>query len=91
MTFLVPSSAACAMGSSSGAQGVVTMRGLPSSVSPTAPGIIYPTESIRRTCSVVFPSGLMRAASFGTNFGSAVKIVRPEPDCGSSSVARSRS
>ena len=40
MTFLVPSSAACAMGSSSGAQGVVTMRGLPSSVSPTAPGIM---------------------------------------------------
>ena len=36
ITFLVPSSAASAMGISWSNHGVVTMRGLPSSVEPTA-------------------------------------------------------
>ena len=38
MIFLVPSSAASFMESASGYQGVVTIRGCPSSSAPTAPG-----------------------------------------------------
>ena len=37
ITFLVPSSAAWVMGISRSYQGVVTMRGFPSSSAPTAP------------------------------------------------------
>ena len=40
MTFLVPSSAAWVMGISSSYQGVVTIRGLPSSSAPMATGIM---------------------------------------------------
>ena len=43
-----------------------------------------------RTESTVVPSGEICTASSGTNFGSAVMIVLPEPLCGSSSLARSR-
>ena len=89
MTFLVPSSAASAMGISTSYQGVVTIRGFPSSSAPTAPGIIYPTESIMRTRSRVTPSGLISTASSGTNLGSEVIMVLPEPHWGSSSLARS--
>lgn len=49
ITFFVPSSAASVIGISSWNQGVVTMRGCPSSVAPMAPSTIYPTESIIRT------------------------------------------
>ena len=38
ITFFVPSSAASVMDISVSAQGVVTIRGLPSSSAPTAPG-----------------------------------------------------
>ena len=38
MTFFVPISAACASGISSGAHGVMTIRGVPSSSAPIAPG-----------------------------------------------------
>ena len=78
------------MGISWSYHGVVTMRGWPSSVAPMAPRTMYPTESIRRTDSFAVPSGLISTASSGTNFGSAVMIVLPEPLCGSSSFARSR-
>ena len=43
-----------------------------------------------RTDRRAVPSGVISTASSGTNFGSAVMIVRPEPLCGSSSRARSR-
>ena len=89
MTFFVPSSAAWVMGISRSNQGVVTIRGLPSSSAPMAPGIIYPTESIMRMRSRAVPSGLTSTASSGTNFGSAVIMVLPEPHWGSSSRARS--
>ncbi len=51
---------------------------------------MYPTESIIRTASFAMPSGDISTASSGTNFGSDVMIVRPEPLWGSSSRARSR-
>ena len=40
MTFRVPSSAASVMDIGSALQGVVTIRGTPSSSAPTAPGIM---------------------------------------------------
>ena len=43
-----------------------------------------------RTEKLTPPSSVTLTASSGTNFGSAVMIVRPEPDWGSSSFARSR-
>ena len=89
MTFFVPNSAAWVMGISSSNQGVVTIRGTPSSVAPTAPSTMYPTESMSRTRKVAVPSGVISAASSGTNFGSVVIMVRPEPLWGSSSLARS--
>ncbi len=90
MTRRVPSSAACVTGISWSYQGVVTIRSAPSSNSPSAPGTMYPTQSISRTDAPAPPPRAMSTASSGTNFGSAVMIVRPEPDCGSSSRARSR-
>ena len=52
-------------------------------------------EGFAKECAVrtrhAPPSGrAISAASSGTNFGSAVIIVRPVPDCGNSSRARSR-
>ena len=90
ITFLVPSSAASVMGISWSYQGVVTILGEPSSSAPTAPLTIYPTESIIRTRSLAVPSGEISTASSGTNLGSEVIIVFPEPLWGSSSLARSR-
>ncbi|CDB87290.1 unknown [Firmicutes bacterium CAG:170] len=90
MTFFVPSSAACVMGIGSSNHGVVTMRGAPSSSAPIAPSTMYPTVSMSRTESRLLPSGLISTASSGTNFGSEVMMVFPEPLCGSSSFARSR-
>ena len=90
MTFRVPISAASDMGISWSNQGVVTMRGAASSREPTAPGTIYPTQSISRTEKAAPSSMAISTASSGTNLGSAVMIVRPEPLWGSSSLARSR-
>ena len=90
MTFRVPSSAASVMGISWSYHGVMTIRGARSSNCPTAPGTMYPTQSMSRTEKEV-PSGRRTsAASSGTNFGSAVIMVRPEPLWGNSSLARSR-
>ena len=88
MTFLVPSSAASVMGMGSLCQGVDTIRGTPSSVAPTAPSTMYPTESMSRIRSLVVPSGTISTASSGTNFGSEVMMVLPLPLWGSSSLAR---
>ena len=43
-----------------------------------------------RTEKVAPPSRVTSTASSGTNLGSAVMMVRPLPDWGSSSMARSR-
>ena len=71
------------------AQGVEIIRGLSSSIAPTAPSTMYPTESIRRTLNLVEPSGQISTASSGTNFGSEVMMVFPETLWGNSSLARS--
>ena len=90
MTFRVPISAASAMGISRSIQGVMTMRGAPSSNCPMAPLTMYPTLSMSRTAKRAPPSRVTSTASSGTNLGSAVMMVRPLPDWGSSSMARSR-
>ena len=90
MTLRVPISAASVMGISWSNQGVMTMRGDRSSNWPTAPGTMYPTQSMSRTEKAASPSSWTRTASSGTNFGSAVMMVRPEPLWGSSSCALSR-
>ena len=89
ITFSVPRSAASVRETSSGNHGVVTIRSSPFSNWPAAPGTIYPTQSMSRT-DMETPSMSMATASSGTNFGSAVMMVRPEPLWGSSSRARSR-
>ena len=90
MTFRVPSSAASVIGISWSYQGVITIRGDRSSYWPTAPGTMYPTQSMSRTENVTPSSMRTSTASSGTNLGSAVMMVRPEPLWGSSSRARSR-
>ena len=89
ITFRVPISAASVMGMGWSNQGVVTILGSPSSLWPMAPGTIYPTQSTSRTDMWVPPSMVSSTASSGTNLGSAVITVRPEPLWGSSSRARS--
>ena len=51
---------------------------------------MYPTQSTSRTEKAAPSASRSSTASSGTNFGSAVIMVRPEPLCGSSSCARSR-
>ena len=89
-TFRVPISAASDMGISWSNQGVVTIRSSSPSSWPTAPVTMYPTQSMSRTWKAPPPSMETVTASSGTNLGSAVMMVRPEPLWGSSSRARSR-
>lgn len=89
MTLRVPSSAACARGISCSNQGVWTMRGWSPSDWPMAPSTMKPTQSMSRRLQRVPSSAWMETASSGTNFGSAVMMVLPEPLWGSSSFARS--
>ena len=89
ITFRVPISAASVMGISWSYQGVVTIRGVSSSIWPMAPFTMYPTQSISRTENLAPSGSWIWAASSGTNLGSAVMMVRPEPLWGSSSRARS--
>ena len=89
MTFFVPISAAMLNGISSSNHGVLTMRGCSFSMYPSDPGTMYPTQSIMRTRRFVPAPSVISAACSGMNFGSVVMIVRPDADCGSSSVARS--
>ena len=89
MTFFVPSSAASRKGIAFSAHGVCTILGLSPSMSPSAPGTRYPTQSIIRTRTSALSPKEISTASFGTNFGSVVMIVLPLADCGSSSFARS--
>ena len=60
----------------------------------TAEPKFVPEEAVTITleggASFAVPSGEISTASSGTNFGSAVMMVRPEPLWGSSSLARSR-
>ncbi len=90
ITFFVPISAAILNGIGSSYHGVITMRGLSSSMYPRALGTIYPTQSIRRTEKVALLSICTVTAFSGMNFGSVVIMVRPAADCGISSTARSR-
>ena len=90
MTFRVPISAASVMGISRSNHGVITIRGDRSSNCPTAESTMYPTQSTSRTAKVAPSSSCSCTASSGTNFGSAVIMVRPEPLWGSSSCALSR-
>ena len=78
-------------GISSSNQGVFTLRSTSFSRCPVAPSTIYPTQSINRILTGIFPPTLISTASFGTNLGSVVIIVLPAADWGSSSVARSLS
>ena len=90
ITLCVPFSAASVMVTSWSNQGVVTSRSSPSSNWPDAPSTIYPTQSMSLTDICVFSSSFTDTASSGTNLGSAVMIVLPEPLWGSSSLALSR-
>ena len=74
ITFRVPISAASVIGISWSYQGVVT-----SSIWPMAPFTMYPTQSISRTEKLAPSGSWIWAASSGTNLGSAVMMVRPEP------------
>lgn len=70
MTFFVPSSAASRKGIAFSAHGVCTILGLSPSMSPSAPGTRYPTQSIIRTRTSALSPKEISTASFGTNFGS---------------------
>ena len=74
-----------------GDQGVMTIRGEPSSMCPSASGTIYPTQSISLTFASALPPSITETASSGTNLGSVVITVLPAALCGISSRARSRS
>ena len=89
ITLCVPISAASVIRISFSNHGVATRRSSPFSNCPAAPSTIYPTQSTRRTEMSFPPSRESVTASSGTNFGSEVMIVFPEPLCGSSSLARS--
>ena len=67
------------MGISWSNHGVITMRGARSSNCPTAESTMYPTQSTSRTEKAAPSSSRICTASSGTNFGSAVMMVRPEP------------
>ena len=89
MTFRVPISAASVMGISWSNQGVVTIRGASSSVLADGP-LHHVAHAVDEPHGADAPSGSwIWAASSGTNLGSAVMMVRPEPLWGSSSRARS--
>ena len=70
---------------------VMTIRGEPSSMCPSASGTIYPTQSISLTFASALPPSITETASSGTNLGSVVITVLPAALCGISSRARSRS
>ena len=89
ITFLVPISAASSNGISYSYHGVLTILGSSSSKYPKAPLTIYPTQSTSLTFNLISSSIVISTASFGTNLGSVVWIVFPDPLCGNSSLALS--
>ena len=88
ITLFVPISAAWVNGISSCCHGVLTMRSLSFSKSPSAPSTMNPTQSIRRILTDILSSTLTTGASLGINLGSVVVIVLPAPLIGSSSIVR---
>ena len=89
MTLYVPDSAASVILTSWSYHGVVTILSLPSSNCPAAPFTMYPTQSTSLTEKCISSPRLISTASSGTNFGSEVIMVLPEPLCGNSSLALS--
>ena len=68
-TLCVPISAASSKGIGVLDQGVFTIRGFPSILSPCAPSTKYPTQSISLTFALILSSKLTRTDFAGTNLG----------------------
>ena len=89
ITFLVPISAASSNGISYSYQGVWTILLSSPSKYPSALLTIYPTQSTNLTLNLISSPSVISIASFGTNLGSVVWILLPDPLCGNSSLALS--
>ena len=87
ITLLVPVRAAAASGIGLSDQGVLTILGSSSSNMPSAPSIMYPTQSISLILNLRLSPAFISAGLEGTNLGSVVVIILPAPIRGSSSVA----